>query len=67
MRPLLEVQQTQKAAAGNNWRDLLSPAVSDGQINSEVHLHLHIPQPDVTRAHRAVKRRELQIPAQTPS
>ena len=23
MRPLLEVQQTQKAAAGNNWRDLL--------------------------------------------
>ena len=23
MRPLLEVPQTQKAAAGNNWRDLL--------------------------------------------
>ena len=32
MRPLLEVQQTQKAAAGNNWRDLLFPVVSEKSI-----------------------------------
>jgi hypothetical protein len=30
------VQQTQKAAAGNIWRDLLFPVVSDAQINSDV-------------------------------
>jgi len=36
VRSLLEVQHTQKAAAINNWRDLLFPVVSDGQINSDV-------------------------------
>jgi hypothetical protein len=30
------VQQTQKAATGNIWRDLLFPVVSDAQINSDV-------------------------------
>ena len=30
------MQQTQMAAAGNIWRDLLFPVVSDGQINSDV-------------------------------
>jgi hypothetical protein len=30
------VLQTQKATAGNNWRDLLLPVGSDGQINSDV-------------------------------